>query len=507
MLESKREVLGAHSMLYKNAEWENLTVEDYAIEEYVIDVFAINTREILLYVHECLSIDIFTEYCCERLSELLPEDFSQERTSAARFIATYMINAITREWNRDLEWKRGLDLDSLIRRDMLISSYKNESRFYEECRKAVEHFDGCGDTSLIRASLPKSDRRLDVTQSAWPKVFDFESIASAKKTTCAPKASPGIPGKDKGIVEVEQFLHILIVRLLCEEPEARRIGLENLLQKKIPAKTAKEIVNRAFLLAEMLGIDVNKEPEAREKQLIITNIAQSCLRELLFLHAADLVAGSTAKVAARNNAKKKDYAAKRYEEVRQENERLRDKVKSISTQSAAETMSKDSLKQIRAIESEKNREIEKLRKEVASLKEEREDLIELIFAEEETEEIQEENLENAARDALRGKRILVWGCRPDFKRKFDGKYPELNLLETADHHISSLPASQLAVYDGVLVLTNCCSHGMYWSVMNDVRGSGKPYVRMQKGDNSEDAFNRSIIRLCESINRKKEGTA
>lgn len=494
-----REVLDTRSRVYKLADNEELTLMDFAIEDYIVDTFAINIAEILQYINEFLDIEIYTEVCCGMLLHMLPESLPEERRTAAKFIAAHIISKVAEGR------KRSYDPDRLRRRDVLISSYRNGTSFYTECRKAAEALTGRGQVNLILASLPKADKRLDVIQSLWPMDFDFTSIAPASTTAFAPEAFPGSADADKKFITTDQFMHLMLVRLLCEEPEARHIGYENLIQRKLPVKTAKEIVNRAFLMAELIGIDVRKEPGSREKQLILTNIAQSCLRELLFLHAAELAAGGQAKDADRIKPKNKRYADKRYEEAQLENRRLRKKIKEIAERASADVASKESEKKARALASEKNRKIAQLEKEIAALKEERDDLIELIFTEEKEECVQEEELEEKARAALKSRRILVWGCRADFKRKFDGKYPELQLLDTSDHHIRSLPPAQLAAYDGVLIQTNCCSHGMYWSVMRDVKNAGKPYAQMQKQDNSEQAFARSLLKLCETIERRERG--
>lgn len=486
--------------------------EEYLAQNILIDTISFQSREVLVYVQKFLDMDLFIEACAGHMELIFLSDRPPaEARDCAAFFSTYLVRSLAKEWGQ----KDSKLTKNALSRDMLLSSYKNESKFYKACISAAEEYTKIPPANTMIITLPRSDKRLDVMQTHWPRMFEMDNITSGKTEKVR---GGGRMLSDKGRqllengeqrkrgVSVAEFIGIIFIRLICEEAGTKSAAYENLMRLKITPKAAKEIVNRAFLTAKMIGMDVDRdEPDSRTKQYILTVIANNLLRELLYMQAADLAGNSGRSVIPTSAARK--HAKKRYDELLAENGRLKkqlDEKQESSGRHQANNEVKDLKKELAA----RGKENRRLKAELAKAKEENEELI-LLFEPEEEEECcaAEKVTEHDVKEALIGRRILVWGCRSDFKRKFDGRFAELQLLDTTDHHIRKLPPAQLAACDGVLIFTNSCSHSMYFGIMRDVKAGKVPYVHMRKSDNSEATFFAGIIKLCESIDRRKDKDA
>ena len=258
-------------------------------------------------------------------------------------------------------------------------------------------------------------------------------------------------------------------------------------------------------MAEQCGMKTDDSMSAAERQFILVNIVQEIVKASLYLQGHELTDALIRAEKGRNDfviKESKKYASERFEQLLADNRRLQSE---HSEQTAPEQpknmLSKEDAKEIRAQIAEKSRKLSFMEEEVRRLKAENEELFALL--QDEDEPLSKADGEQDVQKALKGKRILVWGCRGDFCRKFDGKYKNITMIDTSARCVSKLSMAQLSVYDGVIIHTNSCSHSMYSGVISNVKGNGLPYIHMRKADNSDAVFRQSIIALCRKIDSEK----
>lgn len=495
-------------------------------------IFGYRAHDIAVYAGEYLDYDLLAELCAQEIRLSDP--------SAAKQIAKHTLTILRAEWPAN-------NADRYMERSRFISSYNNRSKFYSLCREAMGHFAGSPFVAGNFFALPYSDKRAHVIQTEWSENMCFTKIADDGETDDKKKIPPArnvmddieniLHGSDYkkrlGIEEkknkesaggsetvtslsVSGYIAMLVARFLGFTDSSRRYVYEGIIGMNIPQKAGKEIVNQSFLLAEQLGMETEDDEKItlQTKQFILTNIAQEFMRWGMYeyLHSGAMAAAKSAKddEPEKISADAARYVDSCYEELLAENEKLRKELeKKEDSGSAKKMVSKEEVKELRAELSEKDKKLEELKGELESIKQENDNLYDLFDLENDAQEpLPTLSDESEVERALESKRILVWGCRPDFGRKWEGRYSNLVISVTNGRKTEKLTQTQLANYDGVIIQTNYCSHGMYEGAKNAIQNAHLPYVHIRKYDNNDAVFIQSIIKVCQMVDERealKEG--
>ena len=227
------------------------------------------------------------------------------------------------------------------------------------------------------------------------------------------------------------------------------------------------------------------------------------------LQTAYKQADRDAKLAAKGEGKRKEKHsgdAARLERLIAENKNLIDEQKKLKAEIKAK---KDVEKKVRGEVLEEKRgvearlaeaeaELEKLRAENDELKAELEDTD--VALSEDT--ITKEDIQNV----VRGKKILVWGARPEIADRLKEEYGDSVecVITGASQSSGNIPNGLLDKCDAVIISTNHTSHSMYYKAKEEIQASGLPCAHARKNVNSPERFGRLMYRALVGEGRNVE---
>lgn len=483
------------------------------LEAQIIDNYACFLRDLFVYISEYIDKDLFTELVIQEAEQnhIKPKG---KAIDGLDFIIITITDSIINEWNT-------FSTDKYMERSRLLASYSNESDFYRSCKEAVQYMVSEKKAGAELIALPKSDKRLHVIMDIWKENHDYTNIvyrpedlqgqndAFGELSDLRPDSEDSDEEEHgKRPIPIGSYISMTVAMLISMEDNGLMPTYLEQMQEKIPRKLGKEFVNRAFILAEQNGMQTRNDAvlNTQTKQFILNIIAEEFAREYMHRSACRLAAALSDECAGdktketEKTAETKEYAATRYEELLEENRELKKQLEKERSEKSGKTTAKGEIKELKALLSEREKEIQTLQEEAESLRQENEEILTLFDLENDAQEplpVIEDEAD--VEKAIGEKRILVWGCRAEFIRKYDGRYSNITMIDTSERKSARITAAQVANYDGVIVQTNCCGHGMYNKVVSMLRNANMPYIHMRKHDNNDTAFMQSIISLCRKI--------
>lgn len=178
---------------------------------------------------------------------------------------------------------------------------------------------------------------------------------------------------------------------------------------------------------------------------------------------------------------------------------------------------RNDLKDKKNIEKSYKSEISELRKEYETKLSEMKDELDRTISEKTALEEQiiddelEQNNDSITKadimSALKGKKVLVWGLRPETADKLNKEYPDaLNCVALdSSHKDVDIPVSLLESSDAAIIVTSYAGHGSYWKARDMIKESGIPYAHARKNTNNPERFGRLMYKiLTEETHRNIE---
>ena len=290
------------------------------------------------------------------------------------------------------------------------------------------------------------------------------------------------------------------------------LEMNNLTKQEI-----RRVVASSLYFAGDLGLSVPTTLDGNIQTImfIINDMVQSAFALLLrksrknALQTAYKQADRDAKLAAKGEGKRKEKHSgdtARLEKLIAENKNLIDEQKKLKAEIKAK---KDIEKKVRGEVLEEKRgvearlaeaeaELEKLRAENDELKAELEDTD--VALSEDT--ITKEDIQNV----VRGKKILVWGARPEIADRLKEEYGDSVecVITGASQSSGNIPNGLLDKCDAVIISTNHTSHSMYYKAKEEIQASGLPCAHARKNVNSPERFGRLMYRALVGEGRNVE---
>ena len=276
----------------------------------------------------------------------------------------------------------------------------------------------------------------------------------------------------------------------------------------------RKVIASTLLWADRSGIPVPEDvmDDATVSSLLANDMVRGGIEMVLRKNRKECILSAqkqterdekvSAKAAKKDTGEKKSNGLERVIEenrnLKLEEQKLRQDLKS----------KKDIEKKMKGEMSEMKKDFEaklkKLRQELEKTKAENEELQKQLdddeFASDEEQVITKEDVLSAAE----GKKVLVWGIRPEIAERLTSEYPDIvNCIIMEDGRQSGgIPNGALEKVDAAIIVTNFSSHGMYYKARDEIKASGVPYAHARKNVNSPDRFGRLMWKVLTGIDNR-----
>ena len=411
-----------------------------------------------------------------------------------------------------------------------LAGYENDSEVYDIFRETVDDFLGIETLSANIFSFTSDIRneKLAAVMNARvngffsrkeqrpesilavkdiPKLSEVSFVAGLNEDLIAEKAKKKVScniAPQTGLrADIQHAVcsavYLQISESILEVPDIMYL----IMQHALSAAEKRQILNSAFL-----NVDAVMIGETADYKKHIPEIAHQIAGGFIALVIQKDRLDTMKRLLTKDRQKKtkagkseKPNLGERYISLTEENNRLMAEVQSLRESANAEKKRlKEENKELLGQIAERNARLRELEKEFEKIKENEAELREYINSIE-TEEIEshESVTEEDFRNAIVGKKILIWGLTSQVAGRV-GEYPEITYVTTDKQGNSGLTRNQLMGYDGVIIATGHSSHGMYWDAKAIVKSMGLPFIHMYKTTFNADRIKASCIDLAERIN-------